>query len=466
MKKCYYTLLDVDKKATGDDIKQAYKKMAIFWHPDKNRSEEATQKFQEINEAYTVLSDPNERTWYDNHRNQILKNKDFNPDMTDEESELQTFGIDIWPFFTRGCFSDFNDEEKGFFAVYRTLFEGIKAQEEKAKQEFVDDEEEDKLDMEIGGKQAPGFGDSKMGIDKVLDFYKFWEHFYTFKQFGWTDLHNLSDAYNRQIKRLMEKENKKERQKEKKKYVETIINLVEYVKKRDPRYQEHAKAQILEKQKKQEALKKQENEKIRLLTELREKQRKEEAQRYLEESLQEQVVEETNEDDNDQNGHEEDFFCEICNKEFKTENQLKNHKPSKAHQKKVKELYDQVALEEEKGDIDDTTETQGKEETGGKSKKRRKKKKNQNNEIIINDNSSDWKLISPDKFKNEQPAKKSEPQKQKAPLSSAEENENQSADEEIDMIRYLNPGLKKTTKAENTEPTTDQEKIKDPNPDQ
>jgi len=182
--------------------------------------------------------------------------------------------------------------------------------------------------------------------------------------------------------------------------------------------------------------------------------------------LQEQVVEETNEDDNDQNGHEEDFFCEICNKEFKTENQLKNHKPSKAHQKKVKELYDQVALEEEKGDIDDTTETQGKEETGGKSKKRRKKKKNQNNEIIINDNSSDWKLISPDKFKNEQPAKKSEPQKQKAPLSSAEENENQSADEEIDMIRYLNPGLKKTTKAENTEPTTDQEKIKDPNPDQ
>jgi len=180
----------------------------------------------------------------------------------------------------------------------------------------------------------------------------------------------------------------------------------------------------------------------------------------LEESLQEQVVEETNENDADQNGHDDDFFCEICNKEFKTENQLKkNHKPSKAHQKKIKELYDQVALEEEKGDIDDTTETQGKEETGGKSKKRRKKKKNQNN-----DNPSDWKLISPDKPKNEQPAKKSEPPK--APLSSAEENENQSADEEIDMIRYLNPGLKKTTKAENTEPTTDQEKIKDPNTDQ
>lgn len=50
--------------------------MALKFHPDKNSEDDAKQIFIEINEAYNVLSDPNERTFYDNNREKILFNKE------------------------------------------------------------------------------------------------------------------------------------------------------------------------------------------------------------------------------------------------------------------------------------------------------------------------------------------------------------------------------------------------------
>ena len=67
-KTCYYELLEVDKAATQKDIEKGYKKAALKWHPDKNPGVDTTKIFQDINEAYTTLSDPNERAWYDDHR--------------------------------------------------------------------------------------------------------------------------------------------------------------------------------------------------------------------------------------------------------------------------------------------------------------------------------------------------------------------------------------------------------------
>ena len=62
----YYQLLEVPRDATAADIKKAYRKLALKWHPDKNPEcqEEATIKFKEISEAYEVLSDEKKRKIY------------------------------------------------------------------------------------------------------------------------------------------------------------------------------------------------------------------------------------------------------------------------------------------------------------------------------------------------------------------------------------------------------------------
>src|SRR5690606_5602073 len=62
----YYKILGVPKNATQDEIKKAYRKLAVKYHPDKNPgNKEAERKFQEINEANEVLSDPEKRKKYD-----------------------------------------------------------------------------------------------------------------------------------------------------------------------------------------------------------------------------------------------------------------------------------------------------------------------------------------------------------------------------------------------------------------
>ena len=63
--KDYYSILGVDKTAGEDEIKSAYRRMAKKYHPDINKTPEAEVKFKEINEAYSVLSDPQKKANYD-----------------------------------------------------------------------------------------------------------------------------------------------------------------------------------------------------------------------------------------------------------------------------------------------------------------------------------------------------------------------------------------------------------------
>jgi DnaJ-class molecular chaperone len=64
-KRDYYEILGVGKGASLEEIKKAYRKLALQWHPDRNKSSGATERFKEINEAYEVLHDSKKKEAYD-----------------------------------------------------------------------------------------------------------------------------------------------------------------------------------------------------------------------------------------------------------------------------------------------------------------------------------------------------------------------------------------------------------------
>ncbi|HTZ99156.1 MAG TPA: molecular chaperone DnaJ [Candidatus Aquilonibacter sp.] len=75
----YYTVLGVARDATADQIKSAYRKAALKWHPDRNqeKSPEAEENFRQASEAYSVLSDPQKRATYDRFGHAGLGNRGF-----------------------------------------------------------------------------------------------------------------------------------------------------------------------------------------------------------------------------------------------------------------------------------------------------------------------------------------------------------------------------------------------------
>lgn len=73
MGKDYYRVLGITKAATDEEIKKAYRKLALRYHPDKNKAAGAEDKFKEIAEAYEVLSDKKKRDIYDKYGEDGLK---------------------------------------------------------------------------------------------------------------------------------------------------------------------------------------------------------------------------------------------------------------------------------------------------------------------------------------------------------------------------------------------------------
>ncbi|XP_078264275.1 dnaJ homolog subfamily B member 4 [Rhinoraja longicauda] len=73
MGKDYYTILGLQKGASEEEVKKAYRKQALKWHPDKNKSPNAEDRFKEVAEAYEVLSDPKKKEIYDQFGEEGLK---------------------------------------------------------------------------------------------------------------------------------------------------------------------------------------------------------------------------------------------------------------------------------------------------------------------------------------------------------------------------------------------------------
>ncbi len=99
--KDYYEILGVDRKATPDQIKQAYRQLARKYHPDVSKEPDAVKRFQEINEAHEVLKDPDKRSRYDTLGAGFANGQAFEPP--------PGFGAGGMHFDFQGGSADFSD---------------------------------------------------------------------------------------------------------------------------------------------------------------------------------------------------------------------------------------------------------------------------------------------------------------------------------------------------------------------
>ncbi len=119
MPKDFYKVLGVNRTATQEEIKDAYRRLALKYHPDVNKSSDAEAQFKEINEAYAVLSDPKKRRAYDAYgpegfgqrytEEEIFRGFDFEEILKD----LQKFGFGAGAFGSGPFGMSEQQEQKG-----------------------------------------------------------------------------------------------------------------------------------------------------------------------------------------------------------------------------------------------------------------------------------------------------------------------------------------------------------------
>ena len=124
-KKDYYAILGVPQTATDNDIKQAFRKLAMQYHPDKNPGKEAwaNEKFKEINEAYGVLGNVDKRKQYDQYGTTGEASDVFNNQNTQStvEDMMRDFGGQGLSYdFLDSIFGDFTKKRNFSFHQYAT----------------------------------------------------------------------------------------------------------------------------------------------------------------------------------------------------------------------------------------------------------------------------------------------------------------------------------------------------------
>lgn len=237
-------------------MQRSYRRLAIRYHPDKNPDnvEEATQKFRELQAAYEVsydfclnaelikvqiLSDPNERAFYDRHRNAPIATTDddlfahvSSGDTGKGASKLNKRrpgdpGVmleQLMRFFDPKFARKMDDTNEGFYSIYRSLFALLASDE-------ALHTPEGQIPLAY-----PSFGESQTAYASppdmtrkerdqhtwARDFYTVWREFTTEKTFTWVAKWDVERADDRGTRRLMEKENKKIRDNYRKEYMDAV----------------------------------------------------------------------------------------------------------------------------------------------------------------------------------------------------------------------------------------------------
>jgi DnaJ homolog subfamily A member 5 len=325
----YYELLGVERSASEDEIKKAYRRKALELHPDRNYGnvEAATSLFSEIQSAYEVLSDPQERAWYDSHRDVLLRGGpaagadgeefSYNIRMTTTEDVLNL----MMKFNGR---LEFNDAPSGFFGGLTDFFGQLAKEEDTACQW----EDEEPMDYPVFGHKNDDYEDI------VRPFYGAWTGFATRKSYAWRDQYRLSDAPDRRIRRLMEKENQKIRDEARQEYNEAVRSLIAFVRKRDPRVQNNQRSEA----ERQKALKD-----AAAAQAARSRAAHEAKLRAGDDAVPDWARSRTKDEheggfESESDIEEHEYECVVCDKVFKSEANLTAHEKSKKHLKLLKEL--------------------------------------------------------------------------------------------------------------------------------
>lgn len=229
------------------------------------------------------------------------------------------------------------DAPFGFFGILNPFFEQL-ASEEVAACEWDG----------LAPPQYPPFGSATDSYDAVAkSFYAAWSSFATRKQFSWKDKYRLSDAPDRQIRRLMEKENRKFRDEGIRNFNDAVRSLVAFVKKRDPRYVPNTQSEA----ERQKILR---DSAAAQAARSRAANQEKLANYVVPEWAQSRADGNSNDEfsETDEESEVEHIECIVCNKTFKSEKQFEAHERSKKHTKAVNQLRWQMKKENADLDLD------------------------------------------------------------------------------------------------------------------
>ena len=235
--------------------------------------------------------------------------------------------------------------------------------------EAFDSIDKDETKFEPSRAAAPKFGDSMSSYpENVRVFYNYWINFSSGRSFAWKDVYNTTQAPNRDVRRVMEKENKRERDKARRGFNELVRRLAEFARKKDPRVMNWAKEQATQKAEREEMAKVNKVRQAEGMRNLKEAARA--AQQEQLDSIDLSGMDPSllmsekdlkkhkhllngsaspsaaNDDVSEEEDIVEEYYCPACKKLFKSDKQFKNHENSKKHKELAAKLRKELLAEE------------------------------------------------------------------------------------------------------------------------